>query len=311
MSNARFAIIQAVAVKDPRVSDSQFRTLAALGMYADEQGWCYPSLKTLGKDLQKSFQAVGKDTVVLRKLGYLEVRARAKKDGSRNSNLYRLRFDLEPLQPVIESGIQRGDEGGIQRGVEYPSTSEVEYPSTSEVERTTHLTTQLTYPEKTQKKAKTKEPESHQNLVDSANRLVDGILESERGARSKGWSTLPEIFHPLARAFCETTTLSYSKKFASDWMATFSDWLNEGYSPEMISQAIREICGDPRPTAITRPGSIDWKLRDMKVKRALTAANDPYAGWKNYSTSEPEPELVAVNPLSYAEWKARKAAVPA
>jgi hypothetical protein len=118
MSNARLSILQAVAVKDKRVSDSQFRTLAALGMYGDEYGWCFPSLETLGKDLGKSKQAVGRDTIALRKLGYLDVYHRHDKEtGGRRSNLYRLKFDL-PIQPDVD-------------GV---STSKVDGASTSEVD---------------------------------------------------------------------------------------------------------------------------------------------------------------------------------
>ena len=118
MSNARLSILQARAVKDKRISDAQFRTLAALGMYADEDGWCFPALGTLGKDLGKSKQAVGRDTIALRKLGYLEVRARFDDKGSRRSSLYRLKFDLPPVN-VDDST---------------PSTSEVDTPSTSEVD---------------------------------------------------------------------------------------------------------------------------------------------------------------------------------
>lgn len=102
MSNARFSILQAKAVKDKNISDSQFRTLAALGMYSDQEGWCFPSLKTLGNDLGKSKQAVGRDTIALRKLGYLEVTARFDKNGSRRSCLYRLIFDL-PRQPDVDT----------------------------------------------------------------------------------------------------------------------------------------------------------------------------------------------------------------
>jgi DnaD/phage-associated family protein len=117
MSNARFSILQARAVKDKRISDAQFRTLAALGMYADEYGWCYPLLSTLGADLGKSKQAVGRDTIALRKLGYLEVTARYDKNGSRRSSMYRLKFDLPR-----------------QQGVDTPSTNSVDTPSTSEVD---------------------------------------------------------------------------------------------------------------------------------------------------------------------------------
>ena len=119
MSNARFSILQARAVTDKRVSDAQFRTLAALGMYADKDGWCYPMLATLGADLGKSKQAVGRDTIALRKLGYLEVTARFDEKGARRSNLYRLKFDLDTPR---------------QRDVDTPSTSLVDTPSTSEVD---------------------------------------------------------------------------------------------------------------------------------------------------------------------------------
>jgi hypothetical protein len=95
MSNARFSILQARAISDIRISDAQFRTLAALGMYADKNGWCFPSLKTLGVDLNKSPQAVGRDTIALRKLGYLQVKNRYDtKTKARHSNLYRLLFDF-------------------------------------------------------------------------------------------------------------------------------------------------------------------------------------------------------------------------
>lgn len=144
MSNARFSILQAKAVKDKRISDSQFRTLAALGMYADEDGWCFPSLQTLGDDLGKSKQAVGRDTIALRKLGYLEVTGRFdKKSGSRHSNLYRLIFDT-PRQPDVDA----------------PSTKLVDAPSTSEVDVNDPLN----------------EPNELQDVIDAANRKVDGYL---------------------------------------------------------------------------------------------------------------------------------------
>lgn len=103
MSNARFSILQARAVKDKRITDAQFRTLAALGMYADEDGWCFPSLTTIGNDLGKSKQAAGRDTIALKKLGYIEVTGRYdKKTGARHSNLYRLKFDLPPRQRRVD-----------------------------------------------------------------------------------------------------------------------------------------------------------------------------------------------------------------
>lgn len=131
MSNARFSILQSTAVLDPRVSNSQLRTLAALGMYGDKNGWCFPKLKTLGQALHKSPQAVSRDIQALAGLGYVEIfHQRDDNSGSQIHNKYRLIFDAP----------QRGVETP-QPDVDPPSTSEVEAPSTSEVEA---LTPQLT-----------------------------------------------------------------------------------------------------------------------------------------------------------------------
>lgn len=130
MSNARFSILQSTAVLDPRVSNSQLRTLAALGIYGDKNGWCFPKLKTLGQALNKSPQAVSRDIQALAGLGYVEIFHQHHEDGSQKHNKYRLIFDTP----------QRGVEPP-QLDDEPPSTSEVEPPSTSEVEA---LTPQLT-----------------------------------------------------------------------------------------------------------------------------------------------------------------------
>jgi hypothetical protein len=119
MSNARFSILQARAVSDARVSDAQFRTLAALGMYADKDGWCFPSLTRIGADCNKSKQAAGRDVINLKKLGYVEVYPQFDKStGSRKPNKYRLKFDLPPSTSDVDT----------------PSTSEAYAPSTSDVD---------------------------------------------------------------------------------------------------------------------------------------------------------------------------------
>ena len=118
MSNARFSILQARAVGDDRVSDAQFRTLAALGCYGDAEGWCFPSLSTLGAKLHKSPQAVSKDIIALVAVGYVEKHPRFNEDGGRRSNLYRLRYDLPPSTSEVDTH----------------STSEVDTLSTPKVE---------------------------------------------------------------------------------------------------------------------------------------------------------------------------------
>lgn len=130
MANSRFAILQASAVSDERVTAAQFRTLAALGTFGDKDGWCYPKLATLGKMLGKSKQAVSKDILALAELGYVQIKHQYREDGSQQNNLYRLVFDtpvnvtLTPHQPHVDP----------------PSTPEVDPPSTSEVDAlTTHI----------------------------------------------------------------------------------------------------------------------------------------------------------------------------
>lgn len=105
MSNARFSIIQAKAVRDSRISDSVFRTLSALGMYSDENGWCFPKQQTIADDIGKTRQTVNEHIGMLVEFGYLEKRPQFRQDGSQTSNLYRLLFDtpvssLEPTPPV-------------------------------------------------------------------------------------------------------------------------------------------------------------------------------------------------------------------
>jgi hypothetical protein len=119
MSNARFSIMQSRAVEDAEISNSQFRTLAALGMFGDKDGWCFPKLSTLAALLHKSKQAVSKDLQMLCELGYVDIKKQFRPDGSQQHNLYRLLFDTH--QPDIDP----------------PSTSEVEGGSTSEVDALT------------------------------------------------------------------------------------------------------------------------------------------------------------------------------
>lgn len=141
-----------------------------------------------------------------------------------------------------------------------------------------------------------------QAIVNSSNLKVDAILENELKASSKSWSNVPEQFIPYCKAFCESTTLKYSKKNFNEWVSTFSDWMNEGYTPDMITDAVNQICSDPRPTAIVRPSSIDWKLKDMKVKRA----NNPH---RTVYVNVPDKTNTGLSPEEYERWKQTRVSV--
>jgi hypothetical protein len=120
MTNARFSIIQSTAVADHNISNAQFRTLAALGIYGDKNGWCFPKLNTIGMMLGKSKQAVSKDIRHLFELGYLEIYPQKRADGGNTYNKYRLLFDTN-RQPYVDT----------------PSTPEVDTPSNPEVDALT------------------------------------------------------------------------------------------------------------------------------------------------------------------------------
>lgn len=100
MTYHRFSIIQGRAVQDGRVTDAQLRTLGALGMYADKDGWCFPSQSSLADDVGKSRKTVNEHIKALVELGYVESRPQFKKDGGQTSNKYRLLFDVEVDEDV-------------------------------------------------------------------------------------------------------------------------------------------------------------------------------------------------------------------
>lgn len=127
MANQRFSVLQARAVEDKRISNSQFRTLAALGMFGDKAGWCFPKLATLAEIIGKTKQAVGKDILALCALGYIEIYHQSRPDGGRSSSKYRIVFDT-PVNPTFT---------GNQPGIDTPSTPEVDAPSTPEVDALT------------------------------------------------------------------------------------------------------------------------------------------------------------------------------
>lgn len=100
MSYHRFSIIQGRAVVDKRVSNAQLRTLCALGMYADPDGWCFPSQSTVGDDLGKSRQTVNEDIATLTELGYLQKVEIPTGRGKEFRIKYRLLHDTLPMGGV-------------------------------------------------------------------------------------------------------------------------------------------------------------------------------------------------------------------
>jgi hypothetical protein len=203
MSNARFSILQARAVRDERVSDPQFRTLAALGCYGDPDGWCFPSLKTLKKDLHKSPQAISKDIAKLVELEYLEKHPRFNKDGGRRSNLYRLKFDAPPSTSEIDT----------------PPTSEIDTLSTPEVEVNDPINVPSNDPIKEGKPSRTK-----------ANDFPSNILfreVTERYPAKANWHDVLRFIDDVARRIGRQPT-------KDDLFPFYSAWCGNGWRSDSI-----------------------------------------------------------------------------
>ncbi len=209
MSNARFSIIPSSTVANRRISDAQFRTLAALGTFGDKNGWCWPSLKKLAIILGKSKQAVSKDIQHLKNIKVIEVYKRFNKETkSQRSNKYRILFDT-PSTPEVDP----------------LSTVEVDPPSTPEVDHNAPLLTP-------QNNAPLKERQAA-----TANNIpaYDWLFLSPKQAKS-----IPEI-----KKYCDLTGLYPGKAknkrvfeiihsnnlLEVDLKQFWDEWLDRGYNP--------------------------------------------------------------------------------
>jgi DNA replication protein DnaD len=216
MANARFSILQAKAVEDKRISNAQFRTLAALGTFGDKEGWCFPKLKTIADMIGKTRQAVNRDLIHLQKLEYIEIHHQHRPDGGLSSSLYRLIFDppvnttLTPHQPQELT----------------PVSVAVDTPSTSEVDALTpHVNDPSNDPEEV-----VEEPQRpnvygvYEREVGGLTQMIGEMLDEIDKAYPEGW------FEKAVREAKKSTTrvtLKYIEAIMKRWKA-------EGLPGEMI-----------------------------------------------------------------------------
>ena len=94
MSNQRFSITPASAVSDESLTDSIYRTLAAIGLYGDKNGWCWPRQTTLAKIRGVSRKTINIHIKELTGLGYLNIQPRYDEEtGAQKSNMMQVKFD--------------------------------------------------------------------------------------------------------------------------------------------------------------------------------------------------------------------------
>ncbi len=93
----RYSITPAKAVYDQRLTDADFRVLAALGVHADSQtGECWRSQTKLARDLGMARTTVNRIIGRLVDLGWIQSTPRFDDDGRQISNIYRVLMDYVP-----------------------------------------------------------------------------------------------------------------------------------------------------------------------------------------------------------------------
>lgn len=230
MSNARFSIIPSKAVHDKELSNPAFKTLCALGLFGDENGWCYPSLSSLGEILDKSPQAVSKDIQELKERGYLNVYPYYDSKGARKSNDYQIKFDLPP-QPVVDP----------------PSTDQLIPPQPPEVEVNVPVNVPVNEHARTPKKLD----------------ILDGMQRFAKVAQAKSldlalWN---EEFWPVAIAFNRVFALPLpaDMKTIRSWEMDFrtirKNCNAQSVDIEEFFKKAKQV-SDKEEWSVSRPGSL-------------------------------------------------------
>lgn len=134
-SSGRFAIIPARAVDE--LDNAAIAVLAALGCYANRDGYCWPSVRVLAQRLRTTRQAVIRQTKVLQERGFIEVSRRKAERGGTIPNAYRLLFDADQSRAIDGLTAPKGggnvmlpgEEHGVTGGVTWaPSHNKEEHP---------------------------------------------------------------------------------------------------------------------------------------------------------------------------------------
>lgn len=127
MSNARYSIFAARAVFDvENVTATELRVLAALGTYANDEGWCYPNQTTLAERLKLTRQTISGAIKKLVEKGYVETEVRTAKGRGKVGYNYRVVLDLKRGNALPKADDERPDIGeGRQRPM--PTTAAADF----------------------------------------------------------------------------------------------------------------------------------------------------------------------------------------
>lgn len=170
----RFSATPATATSDPRLSDSEYRTLAAIGTFTDKNGWCRPSQMAIAEMRGVSRKTINQHIKKLADLGYLNVIPRFNEKGAQISNMMQVKFD----QAFVPAEHAETDTPVTPRRYTPLSPLDVTPPVTPR--RYTPCNpqdvTQITTIEHYKKNTEEKDKEPAEGLLKSANGAERGII---------------------------------------------------------------------------------------------------------------------------------------
>lgn len=111
MSRSRFSIIPARAVSDNRLTDTQFRTLCAIGTFTSAEHTCYPKVVTIADVIGKTRETTNRAITKLKEYGYIRTVRQKRADGGWRSNKYFVILDAE---------LEANDDASCDAGVTPP-----------------------------------------------------------------------------------------------------------------------------------------------------------------------------------------------
>lgn len=87
-------VLPRAVAKDPRITAEAFRTLGILTTYTDEEGWCWPSIRTIALEMGVGKSVIHERIASLVAAGYVEKVTRKRPNGLMMS-LYRVLLDTQ------------------------------------------------------------------------------------------------------------------------------------------------------------------------------------------------------------------------
>ena len=90
---SKFGVVPTLAILDKTITHAELRVFSLLCSYADKNGECYPSQKTLADQLGIAREGMNRHIKSLEKTGWIKSVQRFRDDGSKRSKLYKIVHD--------------------------------------------------------------------------------------------------------------------------------------------------------------------------------------------------------------------------